>query len=119
VGELLAAADRIAEERRRKEAARAAAERVRREREEAEARERYLTDLAKREIQAWGEVDALIATKQPGKYDQAVKLLCDLRELGLHLGRGDETQVHLRRLCEEHARKPSFLDRLKGAGLMS
>jgi hypothetical protein len=86
VGELLAGAERLAEERRRKAAKRAAAERAHREREEAEVRERYLTSLAKREVQTWSEVDALIATKQPGKYDQAVKLLCDLRDLGLYQG---------------------------------
>jgi hypothetical protein len=118
VGELLAAAERLAEERRRKAAKLAAAERVRREREEAEVRERYLTYLAKRESQTWGEVDALIATKQPGKYDQAVKLLCDLRDLGLRQGRGDEMQARLRRLCEEHAKKSRFLERLAGAGLV-
>jgi hypothetical protein len=117
VGELLAGAERLAEKRRRKEAERAAAERARREREEAEARERYFISLAKREAQVWGEVDALIATKQPGKYEQAVKLLCDLRDLGLHQGRGDEMEARLRRLCGEHAKKPSFLERLKRAGL--
>ena len=117
VGELLEGAERLSEERRRKAAKRAAAELTRRERREAEARERYLTDLARREIQTWGEVDALIATKQTGKYDQAVKLLCDLRDLGLRQGRADEVQTRLRRLCEEHARKPGFLYRLRGAGL--
>jgi hypothetical protein len=63
-------------------------------------------------------VDALIATKQPGKYDQAVKLLCDLRELGLRQGRGEEMDARFARLCGEHAKKPSFLERLKKAGLM-
>jgi hypothetical protein len=118
VGELLAGAERLAEERRRKEAKRASAQRTRRERREAEAREQYLTSLAEREIQTWGEVDGLIATKQTAKYDQAVKLLCDLRDLGLLQGRADEVQAHLRRLCEEHARKPGVLARLKRAGLV-
>jgi hypothetical protein len=119
VGELLDAADRIAEERRRKEAERAAAERARREREEREARERYLNDLARNEPQAWSKVDGLIATKQPVRYDEAVKLLCDLRELALARKRGDQMEARLRRLCEEHARKPSFLERLRRAGLVS
>jgi hypothetical protein len=117
VGELLAAAEQIAEERRRKEAERAAAERARREREAAEARERYLAGLAQREAAAWRQVDALIATKQPGRYDEAVKLLCDLRDLGRSRGRAGDIEVRLRRLCEEHARKPSFIERLRKAGL--
>jgi hypothetical protein len=62
-------------------------------------------------------IDRLIATKQPGRYDEAVRLLCDLRELALGRGRGDEVDARLRRLCEGHARKPSFLDRLRRAGL--
>ncbi|HWM92713.1 MAG TPA: hypothetical protein VN493_18255 [Thermoanaerobaculia bacterium] len=118
VGELLAAAQQLAEERSRKEAERAAAERARREREEAEARDRYLSNLAKREAKAWSRVDELIATKQPGRYDEAVKLLCDLQELGLRDGREGEVEAHLLGLREEHARKPTFIERLKKAGLV-
>ena len=107
----------LAEKRRRKEAERAAAERARREREEEAARERHFAYLAKREVQTWAEADALIAAKQPGKYDRAVKLLCDLRELGLRQGRGEEMDARFSRLCEEHAKKERFLERLKKAGL--
>ncbi len=117
VGELLAAADRLAEERRRKEAERAAAERARREREAAEARERYLKNLATREAAVWDEVDALIATKQPGKYDQAIKLLRDLRDLHSWKGTAGDIEARLFQLREEHAKKPSFLNRLENAGL--
>ncbi len=117
VGELREAAEERAEERRRKEAERAAAERARREREEAEARERYLAALAKREAAAWREVDMLIATKQPARYDAAVKLLGDLRDLGVHKGQVEEMEARLLRLREEHSKKPSLLERLKKAGL--
>jgi hypothetical protein len=117
VGELLAAAGQHAKERCRQEAERAAAERARRERDEAEARERHLESLARRGAKVWLEVEELIATKQPGKYDEAVKLLCDLRDLGLRRGRKDEVEARLLRLREEHARKPSFVERLKKAGL--
>lgn len=113
VGELLSAAERLAEESRRKEAERMAAERERREREAAEARDRYLSGLAQREAEAWREVDVLIATKQPGRYDEAVKLLLDLRDLSLREGRAEEVEARLLRLREEHARKPSFIERLK------
>jgi hypothetical protein len=117
VGDLLAAAERLTEERRRREAERAAAELARREREAAEAREQYLTSLAKREPGAWREVDALIATKQPGRYDEAVKLLRDLRDLGVRDGRAAEVEARIQRLFGEHARKPSLIERLNKAGL--
>jgi hypothetical protein len=117
VGELVAAAEQRVKERRRKEAERAAAERARREREAAAVRERYLVDLGQREAAAWRKVDELIATKQPARYDEAVTLLCDLRELALRKGSTDEVEGHLRRLCGEHFRKPTFMERLRKAGL--
>jgi hypothetical protein len=118
VGELLEAAERRAEERRRREAERAARERARREREAAEARERHLAALARREAEAWGEVEALIATKQPGKYDAAVALLRDLRDLAARAGRREEVEARLIRLREQHAKKPSLIGRLRAAGLV-
>lgn len=116
-GELLKAAEQCAEERRRREAEQAERERARKEREAAAARARHLDSLAKREAQAWDELRALVATKQPAKYDEAVRLLRDLRDLGLHKGRADEVVARVRRLCVEHARKPSFIERLRKAGL--
>jgi FtsZ-interacting cell division protein YlmF len=118
VGELLKAAERRAEERRRREAERAAQERARREQEAAEARERYLVALSQREAEAWREVDALIATKQPGKYDDAVKLLKDLRDIAIRAGRQGEVEARLVRLREQHAKKPSLVARLQAAGLI-
>ena len=118
VGELLKAAERRAEERQRREAERAAQERARREQEAAEARERYLAALAQREAEAWREVDALIATKQPGRYDDAVKLLKDLRDIAIRAGRQGEVEACLVRLREQHAKKPSLVARLQAAGLI-
>jgi hypothetical protein len=116
-GELLGATRQRAEERRRKEAEQAERERARREREAAAARDRNLDSLAKREVQAWDKIRALVATKQPGRYDEAVQLLRDLRDLGLRKGRAAEVAVRVRQLCVEHARKPSFIERLRKAGL--
>ncbi len=118
VAELLEAAGRRAEERRCQEAERAARERARLEREAAEARERHLASLARREEEAWGEAEALIATKQPGKYDAAVVLLRDLRELAVRAGRREEVEARLAELRERHAKKPTLIGRLRAAGLV-
>lgn len=117
VRELLDAAEKLTGEQRRKQAERAAAEQARREREAAEQRARSLDNLAKREPKAWAQVDELIATKQPGRYDEAIKLLCALRDLALRDGRESEIEARLLRLYQEHARKPSFLERLRRVGL--
>ena len=118
VSELLSAAERRTEERRRKEVDRAAREKTRREREEAAARERYLDDLAKREPATWKEVDALIATKKPADYDEAVRLLGDLKDLGARSGRIAEVQGRIQRIREEHSKKTSFIERLQRAGFL-
>jgi len=79
VAELRAAAEKRAEERRRRAAERAAREKERRAREETATREKYLRNLAKREPAVWNRVGALIAAKKPADYDEAVRLLQDLR----------------------------------------
>ena len=117
VGELLKAAEGRAEERRRQKAEQAAREKVRREREAAEARDRHLSALAKREAEAWRELDELIATKQPKKYDEAVALLADLRDVCARGGRQVEAATRLARLRGEHAKKPSLIERFRKAGL--
>lgn len=113
VGELLEAADRIAEERSRAEAVRAAHEKERREREAAKARALHLDRLAPREEETWGQVDALATTKLPKSYDQAVSLLKDLRDLAARDGHEPVFATRLQALREAHAKKPSFLDRLR------
>lgn len=117
VGELLKAAEARAEERRRQQDERTALEKARREREAAEARERHLTALSKREREAWRELDALIATKQSKKYDEAIVLLRDLRDVCTRAGRQAEAATRIARLREEHAKKPSFIERIRKAGL--
>jgi hypothetical protein len=113
VGELLEAADRIAEERSRMKAEQQARERERREREAAAARQRHLDGLSGRDEELWEQVDALVATKQPKSYDQAVSLLKDLRDLAARDGREPVFAARLQNLRDMHAKKPSFLDRLR------
>lgn len=62
-------------------------------------------------------MDDLIATRRPAEYDQAVKLLADLRELGALDKRVAAVDAQIRRLREQHAKKESLLARLRRAGL--
>jgi hypothetical protein len=98
------------------EAERRAKEKVRRDREAAIARETHLDNLVGREKKLWGEVDALVSSKQPKCYDQAVGILVDLRD---HAARDKACAFTLRieALREAHAKKPSFIQRLAKAGL--
>ena len=94
-----------------------AKDRVRREREQAAARDSHLTALAKRQAGAWRRVEALVATKRPGDYDAAVALLKDLREISERKGRLVDVIERIGALRDAHAKKPSLLMRLKKAGL--
>ena len=116
VAELLRQAEQAAEERQRVATENAEREKARREHQAAIARAKYLDALAGREGSTWRQVEKLVATKQPKKYDQAVRLLVDLRDLAARNGRAD-----FRRRCEEfralHVGKPSFVERLRKARL--
>jgi FtsZ-interacting cell division protein YlmF len=115
VSQLLDAARAHADERERRKAERKAAEKAKREREQAAARAKYLRSLVGQEKEIWEHVGALIQTKQPKNYDQAVSLLVDLRDLALQGGREGEFNSALAQLRAVHSAKSSFLRRLEKA----
>ena len=117
VGQLLAAASRRTQERKRVAAEKRARDEARRRKEAAKARQKHLDALASREAQAWQEVDALIATRQPKRYDEAVLLLRDLRDLADRGGKTAEAASRLSALRTSHSGKPSLIRRLNEAGL--
>jgi len=118
VTQLLMQAGKRAEERRQQEEKQAKRERTRREQEARAERERFLNDLAKRQAEAWTKVDQLIATRQPKKYDEAVALLCDLRELAQRSGETRAFEIRLRSLRAQHEGKSTFTNRLRKVGLL-
>ena len=115
VSELLSAAESRAAQRKRRDAERKAAEKAKLEREKAAARAKYLETLAGREKRAWEQAGELIQTKQPKKYDEAVSLLVDLRDLAVQRGRQGEFNLALEQLRALQSSKPSFLSRLDKA----
>jgi hypothetical protein len=117
VGELIRAGDEYREERRRAAAKKAAEEKARREAEKAARREKHLNTIASREAKTWLRVDQLIATKQPGRYDEAISLLIDLRDVANRKGKMKEFMARVTLLRNQHEKKPSFLKRLGKAGL--
>jgi ribosomal protein S21 len=117
VKDLISRAETYAEERKRRAAEKKARDQARKKRERALAREEYLTSLAGREESSWKKVDELIDSKQPAKYDEAVTLLVDLRDLPKKTGTEKAFKQKLKTICETHHRKVSFLNRLQKAGL--
>jgi hypothetical protein len=117
VGDLLTAAETYAAERKRRAAEQKAKEEARKKREAAFARKQYLEALADREDRIWKKVEDYINSKQPAKYDEAVKLLIDLRDLS-QMARNEKTFSNkFGTICSVHYRKVTFMDRLQKAGL--
>ena len=116
VGQLLQTAEAFAMERRHIETERRAKEKARREREAAIARQRQLDNLVGHEAKLWSEVDGLVATKQPKHYDHAVRLLVDLRDLAAR-GQAGDFELRIEALRQAQSRKPSFIEKLRKAGL--
>ncbi len=108
VGELLAETKR-----RKREAYQRRAEAAERRRlQELEA-------LAAREAEVWEEVDALIQRGAGSAYDEAVRLLLQLRELAIHKDEGPAFERRVSELCERYSRRSALLRRLGSVGLYS
>jgi hypothetical protein len=117
VGQLRGAAVEHAARRRRKEAERQARERAWDEREAALARAKYLDGLAGREEALWRRVEGLVEAKKAKEYDEAVRLLVNLRDLAARASAGSDFQERLGDLRERYAKRPAFLERLDNARL--
>jgi hypothetical protein len=116
VRHLLKTAEAHATEGRRIKAEKRARENARREREAVIAREKHLDSLVGREKNLWAEVDSLIATRQTKRYDEAVKILVDLRGLAAR-DTGGDFELRVETLRQAQAKKPSLIERLRKVGL--
>jgi hypothetical protein len=110
--ELLSAAQARAQRRTRRAEVDRIREVARRKAKEEAERAHYLDQLAKREDAVWNDVIAYIQQRQPKGYDQAIRLLIDLRELAIRQGHETEFRAKIENLRATHAAKPSFIERL-------
>jgi hypothetical protein len=88
--------------------ARIKAERAR----EAEAKKRRLDDLAKRLPDVWAQVERLIESKKANEYDQATRLLREIKELAERGGVPDFA-ARIGAIRARHSTKRALLDRLQ------
>ena len=93
------------------------AEAARQEAEKAAAYARHLDDLSAREASAWQKAGALIEARTPRDYDQAVRLLSDLRALAERDGSLTVFSERFGDLRRQHQRKPTLIERFDSAGL--
>jgi hypothetical protein len=89
-----------------------------RQREEAEKRRiEELKKLAKREAQAWPEVETLIQRGQAKAYDEAVGQLLKLRELAEFQNTQADFRQRMNQVRERYQNRHSFIKRLERVGL--
>jgi hypothetical protein len=106
--QLLARAEELEAARRRQSLRRQAQARA----DAAAARERQLSALGRRGASAWQEVEQLVEGRS---YDEAVRLVVDLREVASRADGLEEFNRVLGELRRRHARRRAFLDRLSRA----
>jgi hypothetical protein len=88
-------------------------EREQREQEQL-ARQRHLQDIRDHQDDYWHQVDlAVMRSTGPG-YDEAVRLLIELREVADHFKETQEFQERFRAWVRPHLRRPAFVKRLQG-----
>ena len=117
VMKLLQKAEAYNKEKDRQIAEQKAKEKARKEKEAAIAREKYLNGLAGRENEIWKKVDSLILTKKTKDYDEAVRLLIDLKDLAKKNNTTYLFKSKLMAIRENHSRKSSFINRIDSANL--
>ena len=76
-----------------------------------------LLDLAGREEATWRWVESLIGQRQARPYDEATKLLVDLRDLAIYQNRLLKFQERFLVIREKCSNRPTLMERFNRAGL--
>ena len=118
VSQLLEEAERLRAKRKAAADEAAARERARKAAEAEQQRAAHLDRLAQRGEAPWNEVEKLVESKQPAKYDSAVTLLKDLRDLALQRGMSAQFALRVHSLVDRHAKKGSFRQRIMKASVI-
>mgnify|MGYP001413981824 CR=1 FL=1 len=93
-------------------AVKAKLEREKREQEQL-ARQRHLQDIHDRQEDYWHQVDQAVARKSSTGYDEAARLLSELRDVADQFKETEQFQAHFRTWIQPHLRRPAFVKRLQ------
>src|SRR5579859_964579 len=88
-------------------------EREKREQEQL-ARQRHLQDIHNHQDVYWRQVDLAVTRATSAGYDEALRLLIELREAADQFKEAQEFQVHFLSWVRPHLRRPAFVKRLQG-----
>jgi len=95
------------------------AEANRKVQEEAERRRiQRLEILAQEEEANWAYVERLLEQKRGSAYDEATKLLVELRDMSEYKQRSKKFAIHFKQILEKYGRSTALLERFRRTGLM-
>ena len=80
------------------------------------ARERHLQDIHDHQTDYWRQVDMAAVRGTGTGYDEATKLLVELREAAEHFKESQAFQTRFQTWITAHLRRPAFIKRLQGRG---
>ncbi len=83
--------------------------------QEQEARQRHLQDIHDHQDDYWHQIDLAVMRGSGTGYDEAVRLLIELREVTGHFKEAQEFQERFRDWVRPHLRRPSFVKRLQNS----
>lgn len=112
-GELIAQGEIVSSEREAEEQRLEAEKRALREAAATRQRIKDLDALAARGEDPWNTVEELVSRKNSASYDEALKLLVDLRDLATRTATADAFARKVRQIVARHAKKLSFVQRVK------
>lgn len=113
-GDLRARAEAMREERERLRAKKLEAEQRRKAEEAEKARRARLEAVKRRGPAVWNQIEAEIERRNPSGYETAMGLLLDLQAIATEEGTLADFTRRLDGIRERHARKGTFIERLKG-----
>ncbi len=87
-------------------------ERERRE-EEQRAHERQMKYVYDHQEEYWSEIDQAAARKNSSGYDEALRMLIELREAMAHFNEDPKFQARFQTWIRDYLRRPALIDRLK------
>ncbi|MGZ3665368.1 MAG: hypothetical protein ACXVDA_12885 [Ktedonobacterales bacterium] len=90
------------------------------EREKSEqerlARQHHLQEIHDHQDQYWHQVDLAVARSSGAGYDEAARVLSELREVADHFKEAERFQELFRAWVRPHLRRPAFVKRLQSGG---
>ena len=80
------------------------------------ARERHLQEIYDHQDDYWHQADEALLRSSGTGYDEAARLLVELREVANHFKESSEFQERFRAWVRPHLRRPAFIKRLQVRG---